>query len=92
MLTGNHRREIDVVTNAQGDYLFTLQPLLSERGTLPWARVIQTFGLTAVQDEYDILGVKAQQWQLHHVEYDAGRHPKRQPAHHKCVRRGPRPR
>jgi hypothetical protein len=58
VLTGNHRREIDVVTNAQGDYLYTLQPLLSERGHFTVGAGYPNLGLTAVQDEYDILGVK----------------------------------
>ncbi|MBK8700511.1 MAG: DUF1573 domain-containing protein [Saprospiraceae bacterium] len=58
VLTGNHRREIDVVTNAQGDYLFTLQPLLSELGHFAVGAGYPNLGLTAVQDEYDILGVK----------------------------------
>jgi hypothetical protein len=58
VLTGNHRREIDVVTNAQGDYLYTLHPLLSERGHFTVGAGYPNLGLTAVQDEYDILGVR----------------------------------
>lgn len=57
VLKGNHRREIDVVTNAQGDYLYTLQPLLSERGHFTVGAGYPNLGLTAIQDEYDILGV-----------------------------------
>jgi len=58
VLTGNHRREIDVVTNAQGDYIYTLQHLQSEMGHFTVGASYPDLGLTTAQDAYNIVGVR----------------------------------
>jgi len=58
IITGPIRRAISVTTDAAGDYTTTFEPLPNEGGHYTLGAAFPDINATAMQDEFDILGVE----------------------------------